>query len=167
MSKDIEITPRVEELVWKNLGVKSARQIATETGLKPDQVLAIKQRLLDEVDVLTVQQKRQKLIIDLQDIAKRTQEDYDNAPYEFKSGLMNSSVAAMKTVLVELNRADKGEQAAIERLNNLRVKELLRLIDVTVAKTLAEIADTHGLDQDELLGIFQSHLKPAAAELSA
>lgn len=164
---DLEITPRVEALIWKSLGVKSARRIAEETGLKPEQVLAIKQSLLDSVDVLTVQQTRAKLLTDLKELANTLREDYDSAPWEFKSGVANSGIAAMKTVLVELNRADKGEQAAIERLNNLRVKELLRLIDVTVAKTLAEIADTHGLDQDELLGIFQSHLKPAAAELSA
>lgn len=167
METSVEITPRVEALVWKRLGIRSARQIAQEVGLKPEQVLAIKQKLLDDVDVLTVQQARQKLITDLRDIAQRTQDDYDAAPMEFKSGLMNSAVSAMKAVLVELARADKGEQAQVERLNMLRVNELLRLIDATVDKTLDDIARINSLDKAELLAIFQSHLLPAAKEMES
>ena len=117
------------------------------------------------MDVLSVEQKKQKFIVMLEEIAHDTKEDYDNAPYEFKSGLMNSSIAAMKTIMVELNRTSKEEQGRIEQLNALRVKELLRLVDKTVATTLAEIATTYELDEDELQSIFQSHLVPTAQSL--
>src|SRR5690606_38089768 len=126
---------RVRGLIWRGMGVESARETAEKVGMKPDEVLRIRKELLDSVDALTVQQKRQKLIVDLQDIAQRVQEDYDSAPWEFKAGLMNSGISAMKTVLVELNRTAKGEQEAVDRLNELRVRELLRLIDVSVSKT--------------------------------
>ena len=77
----VEMTERVQRIIWRSLGLKSARQIANETGLKPEQVLAAKRDLLDSVDVLTLQEKRAKLIVDLQDIAQRVQDDYDSAPY--------------------------------------------------------------------------------------
>lgn len=156
---------RIRGIVWKRLGTKSARQIAEETGLKIEQVFALRAEMLDEVDDLTIKQKRQKLVIQLQEIAQKAQDDYDNVSAEFKAGLLNSAVAAMKTVLVELNRTQKGEQEAIDRLNALRVNELMRLIDMTVARTLSEIATTHELDEVELLGVFQKHLRPVAAEL--
>ena len=100
---DMEIDPRLERLVWKSLGLKTVRQIAEETGLTPDAIFAIKRELYESVDVLSVEQKKQKFIVMLEEIAHDTKEDYDNAPYEFKSGLMNSSIAAMKTIMVELN----------------------------------------------------------------
>ena len=162
---DMEIDPRLERLVWKSLGLKTVRQIAEETGLTPDAIFAIKRELYESVDVLSVEQKKQKFSVMLEEIAHDTKEDYDNAPYEFKSGLMNSSIAAMKTIMVELNRTSKEEQGRIEQLNALRVKELLRLVDTTVATTLAEIATTYELDEDELQSIFQSHLVPTAQSL--
>lgn len=164
---DMEIEPRLEKIVWKSLGVKSVRQISEETGLAPEQIFAIKREVLDAVDVLTVQEKKQKLLVTLEEIAQTTQEDYANAPWEFKSGLANSAIASMKTIMVELNRTSKEDQGRIEQLNQLRIRELLRLVDGTVARTFAEISETHGIDQDELLAVFQSHLKPAAEELDS
>lgn len=164
---DMEIDPRLERLVWKSLGLKTVRQIAEETGLTPDAIFAIKRELYESVDVLSVEQKKQKFIVMLEEIAHDTKEDYDNAPYEFKSGLMNSSIAAMKTIMVELNRTSKEDQGAVEALNALRVRELLKLVDRTVTTTLSEIATTYGLSDHELQGIFQKHLVPAAEALDS
>lgn len=165
--EEFEIDPRLEKIVWRGLGKKSVRQMAEETGLEPEQIFAIKRDLLSAVDVLTVQEKRHKLLIELEDLADEARDRAKGTVDEFYSGMMNSSVAAMKTILVELNRTAKGEQEAIDRLNEMRVKELLRLIDLTVARTLADIASTYDLDEGTLHGIFQSYLKPAAEELDA
>lgn len=162
---DIVFNERTDRIIWQQAGIKSARDTAKELGLKPEEVLRRRKELIEGVDDLTIKQAKQKLIADLQAIALKTQEDYENAPFEFKSGLMNSSIAAMKTVLVELNRTDSADQERINQLNSLRVKELLSLIDRTVFSTLAEIASTYDLDEDELQQIFQSHLRPAAASL--
>lgn len=153
-----DIDERLEKAIWKALGRKSARQIADDTGLSPERVLRAKREMLEAVDVLTIQEKRQKLLVDLQDIAQRTQDDYDAAPWEFKSGLMNSSVAAMKTVMVELARAEKSDNTKIESLNALRVRELLSLLDAVVTSGVQDIADEHGLDEDDLLDVFNRRL---------
>ena len=171
MSKEVapveEFDPRMDQIIWRKVGIHSVRQIAEEIGVSPEKVLRRKRELMEEVDVLTVQEKRVKLISSLQEIADAARADYESAPMDFKAGLINSAVSAIKVVLVELNRTAKGEQEAIDRLNDLRVRELLALIDRTVYLTLGEISETYGLDEGELQDIFQRHLRPAAEELEA
>lgn len=159
---DMEIDPRVERLVWKSLGLKTVRQIAEETGLQPEQIFAIKRDLFESVDSLTVEQKKQKLIVMLEEIAHDTKEDYDKAPFEFKSGLMNSSISAMKTIMVELNRTSKEDQGRIDSLNSLRVKELFSLLREVVDTSVVEVAGEHGLDEEELFEVFNRNLAKAA-----
>lgn len=159
---DMEIDPRLERLVWKSLGLKTVRQIAEETGLTPDAIFAIKRELYESVDVLSVEQKKQKFIVMLEEIAHDTKEDYDNAPYEFKSGLMNSSIAAMKTIMVELNRTSKEDQGRIDSLNSLRVKELFSLLREVVDASVVEVVGTYDLDEEDVFEVFNRNLAKAA-----
>ena len=158
---------RVDELIWRGAGVKSVRKIAEETGLKPEEVLRRKNELLDEVDPLTIQQTRQRLIIDLQRIARKTQEDYEASPFEFKAGLVNSAVASMKLVLAEMTRAEKADSSKVDALNALRQREILRLVRDSVLTTLDEIAELHDLDRDQLQDVFQKNLVQTAHEIEA
>lgn len=160
-----EIDERIERIVWRGLGIKSARQIAEEAGISPETVLRVKRELLESVDVLSIQEKRAKLTADLQDIAQRVQDDYDSSPWEFKAGIMNAATSAIDKVLKELARIEKQDTSKVEALNELRVKELLRLVDTTVSATLREISETHGIEESELFDIFQSHLEPAATDI--
>lgn len=167
MTDDIEIDPRIERIIWKGLGVRTVRQMAEETGLSPEQIFAIKREMLEAVDVLTVQEKRQKILVDMEKLAQDALDRAEDSSDEFFAGMMNAARGAMKDMLTALNQTAKGEQEAIERLNDLRVRELLGLIDRTVAYTLSEIASTYDLREDDLQDIFQKHLKPAAQELEA
>lgn len=162
---DMEIDPRLEKIVWRSLGLRSVRQISEETGLAPEQIFAIKREMLDSVDVLTVQEKRTKILVAMEQLAQDALDRADGASDEFAAGMLNAARGAMKDMLTEFNRASKADQGAIEQLNQLRIREILRLVDGTVARTFAEIATTHGIDEDELLSVFQSHLKPMAEEL--
>lgn len=156
------IDPRIERIIWKGLGLKTVRQLADDTGLQPDQIYAIKRDLYESVDELTVQQKKHKLLVTLEEIAQATQEDYDAAPYEFKAGLANSAIAAMKTIMVELNRVSKEDQGAIEQLNALRVKELFALIKEVVETSVEQVSDAYDLDRDQIFEIFNGNLAKAA-----
>lgn len=174
MTKELEptgddhvIDPRLERIVWRGLGKKSVRQMAEETGLEPEQIFAIKRDLLSAVDVLTVQEKRHKLLIELEDLADEARDRAKGTIDEFYSGMMNSSVAAMKTILVELNRTAKGEQEAIDRLNDLRIRELTSLLFEVVDSTVPLVAERYGLDQDELFEMFNESLNRAAARRDA
>lgn len=162
MTDDIEIDPRIERIVWKGLGLKTVRQLADDTGLQPDQIYALKRELYESVDVLTTQQKKHKLLVTLEEIAHTTQEDYDAAPYEFKAGLANSAIAAMKTIMVELNRVSKEDQGAIEQLNALRVRELVALMQEVVDVSVGELVEAYDLDENEVFAIFNANLAKAA-----
>lgn len=153
---------RTDRLIWTGMGVESARATAERTGLKPEEVLRRRKELLEAVDDLTVVQTRQKLVADLQDIARKTQDDYDDAPYEFKAGIMNSAIAAMKAVLVELARADKNDEEKVNHLNALRVRELVSLIREVVDISVEEISEAYSIDKDELFAIFNTNLDKAA-----
>lgn len=167
MSEELELIDqdRIDKAIWKSIGIKSVRQIADETGLKPEEVLRRKNELLDEVDVLSIQQKRQRLLIELDGMARDSRDRAANTVDEFYSGMLNSSVAAIKTMLTELARMERQDSGKIEALNRLRISELLRLIDVTVARAVTEIASTHDLEEAELMEVFQGHLVEAAREV--
>lgn len=158
----VKVDERTQRLIWKRLGTRSARQISEETGLPVDLVIRTRNEMLDAVDDLTIKQAKQKLIGDLQEIASTAKEDYDESPWEFKSGLLNSSIAAMKAVLVELNRTDKAEEEKVTRLNELRVRELVALIQEVVDISVDEIVEKYDLEKDEVYAIFDTNMRKAA-----
>lgn len=162
-----EDNKRVRSVVWRHLGVKSAREIAELAGVSPDVVLRVKRDLLDEVDDLTIQEKRLRIVVELDQMARETRERAQRVDDEFFSGAINSSVNALKAVLAELARMEKSDTSRVEALNALRTRELLMLINVAVRGSLQEIAENYGLDEDDLFSIFRKHLRPAAEELEA
>lgn len=167
MSKDlepIEIDTRIEQIIWKGMGTKSSRQLAEETGLPMERIFAMKRELLDSVDELTLDQKRQKLVVDLQEIAGALREDYNNSPMEFKAGIANAATTAMKTVLAELSRMEKNSSDKITQLNELRKREIVRLYTRVVDTGVVEIAEKYGIPEDELFAVFNNRLEIEATQ---
>lgn len=159
-----DVDDRIRKIVWKGLGAKSVRQMSEETGLSPEQIFAVKRELLESVDVLTIQEKRQKLLVDLQDMAQRAQDDYDKAPFEFKSGLLNSATTSIKAILVELNRADKADQSKVDALNELRKREIVQMYIEVVNTAVTEVCERFDLDESEVFDIFNRQLVAAASK---
>ena len=157
-----EIDPRIYRIVWKRLGNRSTRQIADETGLTPEQVFALKREMIEGVDDLTILQKKHKLLVELEEISQDARDAADNASDEFRAGLYNSSIAAMKTMLTELTRFEKQDQAKVDSLNSLRVRELMALMREVVDTSVLEIAEKHNLDADDLFPIFNLNFVKAA-----
>lgn len=167
MTDEIVVDPRVEKVIWRGLGTRSVRQMAEDTGLTPEQIFAIKRDLLSAVDVLSVSERKAKLLVMLEEMAHEALDRAANSSDEFSAGHFNAARGAMKDALTELNRQNKGEQEAITALNNLRINELVRLIELSVSKTFAVLSDRHGLSEDEMFEVFHSYLKPAAEEIEA
>lgn len=158
---------RLNRLVWKAIGKKSMKTLASELGVPAELLLQRKEELLEGVDDLTIQQHQQKLMVNLQDMADTAQEDYKSAPMEFKAGILNSAIAATKEVLKQLTAVSKQTDTRVLELNDLRIRELLRLVDTAVTEGVREIAGAKGLDEDELMGVFWRHLQASAKELDA
>lgn len=164
MSTDIEITPRIEQIIWKGMGVRSARQIAEETGLKPEQVLAIKRDLLSAVDELTIIEKRTKILITLEQLAQDAIERAEKADDEFAAGMLNAARGALKDSLAELGRLSKQDTERVQQLNTLRRKEIVRLYTSVVDAGVTEIAERYGIPEDELFAVFNRHLQSEAVK---
>lgn len=169
MSNEIEEfdQERIDAIIWRYADVKSTKEIAQITGLSPGAVLSRKREIYDSIDELSIQQKRQRLIIELEGMSRDARDRAEKASDEFYAGTLNASVGAIKALLVELARMEKQDDSKVAALNQLRLKELLRLVDTTVKKTFNEIASVHNLDQAELLDTFQEHLMVAAREMDA
>lgn len=166
MADEVEKNERVDRLIWKNVGVKPIRQIAEELGLPVEKVMQRRRELSEEVDVLTLDEEMHKVLSDWKDVAGIVREKINNVSDERNfSGIINSFNSLNKNIATEIGKLQSRNSGAIEALNQLRVRELLRLIDLTVAKTLKQIADENDLDETNLLAIFQSHLRPAVEEI--
>lgn len=160
---DIEIDERIDRLIWRSIGRKSARAIAEDTGLSVEQVAFRRTELLDSIDELTIQQKRAKLLVDLQEIADKAREDYDDEPDKDKgSKLLTVAVGSIKTVLGEMRQMEKQDTSKVEALNMLRIRELVELVQEAVDSSVPEIAEKYGADEDDLFAIFNANLGKAA-----
>lgn len=159
---EIELDDRTEKLIWRRLGKKSSRQIAEEIGAPPELVLRWKNEMLEGVDELSIAHRRMKLIADLQEVSDKARDLADVSIQDFQSGLLNTSVAAMKALLVELARLEKQDDTKIEKLNQMRIQELFNLVSESIDVGVREIADEHGLNEDELFGVFNRALAGAA-----
>lgn len=159
---------RIQRHVLKHIGKKNAREMAAELGVSPEEILRAKRSIIEETDEITISVEKLKLVRTLQDIAKDAQDAAEKVSDERnKAGLYNSSISAMKTVLTELARTSKNESEAIKQLNEMRVRELLRLLDLTVSRFIADISEEHDIPERDLHEKFQSYLGPAAEELDA
>lgn len=166
MTEEVEEfgTERIDSIIWRFIGRKPVSQIAILAGIKPEEVLRRKKELLEEVDELTIQEKQQKILIELDQIAVEARERASRTSDEYYAGMINAAVSSMKAILVELNRFSAKQEAAVERLNTLRKRELLRLIDNVVVSSIERIATDHDLDETELMSVFQENLIEEAKE---
>ena len=156
---------QVDEYIQRWIGIKTPREIAARTGLDVKEVMRRSREMLDEVDVLTVAQKRQQLIQGLNRVARDAEDSAKNTTAEFKAGLMNTAVNAYDRVLRQLAAMDALDNDKIETLNQLRVRELLDLMREVVEHSVVEVVRRYGLEdsEDEIYDVFNRHLQIAAA----
>lgn len=157
-----EDSDRVRDLVWRHMGVKSARELSELTGIPPEGVLRVKRELLEEVDVLSIQEKRQRIMVELDGMARDARDRAQGMSDEFYASGIQASVAALRLVLGELKTMEKQDNSKIEALNQKRIQELVNLVNETVVTGVSEIATTYGLDEEDILGVFNSKLVEAA-----
>ena len=164
MSTEIESADddAISRYVWKRIGKESARDMAKALGVSPDEILRVKRDLAESVDEITLQVQKARLMRTLQEIADDAKDEFETAPAEFKAGLLNSSVAAIKTLLVELNRTSKQDSEAVATLNQLRVRELYLLMTEVVETGIDTVSERHKIPKSELVDIFNEKLADAA-----
>ena len=155
----------LDRLIRQFVTVKTPREIGVLVGVEPEVVIRRVQELRDEIDVLTLEEQVTFLMFRLNRIAADAENDAKGAGYEFKGGLYSAATSAIKESLRQLNVLKKSNEDAVERLNGLRFREVLRLVDEVVVRGVGEIAERFELDEGVLLGVFRSHLEGAAREV--
>lgn len=155
-------TSNLDKMIRRWIGIKTPREISEMTGVEVKEILARSAELFDEVDVLTLKQQRAKIMAELAEVTHRALERAQSTDDEFFAGMMNAAVNAQREVLKQLELAERRDDEDVERLNALRVRELVGLIDRVVSMGVAQIAQVHGLDREELMRVFRGLLEVEA-----
>lgn len=153
---------RIDRVIWRGIGVKSVRVIAEEAGIKPEEVLRRKGELLEDTDRLTIQEKRQKFLVETDGMARDARERAQRSPDEFYAGMINAATGNIKVILNELARMEKADNGKVEALNQKRVAELVSLMREVIDISVVEIAASHSLDEQELYEVFNRRMRDAA-----
>lgn len=154
-----------QKLLLRYAGIKSHNEIAELTGIKPEDVARETAALLDSIDELTVQHKRMKLLIGLEEVNEELRSRLADMSDRNVTAAVATFGANNSRILKELRDTEKADAGKIEQLNQLRIRELLRLIDMTVAKSVEEAEELNGLEAGTLMPIFQKNLIVAAKEI--
>lgn len=161
----------IDAEIMSRVGRESTTEIAKRLGMSPHDVKRRVGELLDAVDVLSIQQQRSRLMIQLNEISaqalSRIQEIGSNIDDREYAAVLNASTNAIKVSLAELARMEKADDTKVDALNELRVRELIRLMDRVVNRSVAEVAVTFGVDEQSLLDIFRDNLVACANEMDA
>ncbi len=159
---------RIESYIYKHIGKKSAREMATDLGVQPEQILAIKREMVDSVDELTISIQKAKLLRSLQELAEDAQEKSKNvADMRNYSGMINASVGAIKELFRQLNALSKQDNEKLTQLKDLRKREIFNMYVSTVDASVREIANDFEIPEDAMFEVFNRNLEAAAAEMDS
>lgn len=170
MSDEVAIPDpnRVTKYIWRNIGKKSAREMAQELGVRPEEILRAKRELVEGVDELTIQLQKAKLMESLQEIADDAKEAAMNASDERnKAGLYNAAAGSIDKLLKEFNRTSKNESEALNALNRARIQELVELVQETVDESVIELSTRYEIPEQDIYDVFNTHLGRAAERRDA
>jgi DNA-binding Lrp family transcriptional regulator len=160
---------RIDKYIWRYTGLKSIRQISEELGIAPDAVMRRRQELRDEIDVLSVQEKQHKLLTQLEEVAMTMQGKLadPNLDQRNVAGVANAVTGAVKAASAELRKMESANSNSVQALNQLRVRELISLLQEVVDVSVVEASVRYSLDKDELFDIFNANLTNAAGRRDA
>lgn len=165
MSDEIAIIDddKIDDYILKWVGRKTISEIAKEVGLTPNECLRRKTELLESIDQLSIQQKRQQALLLLTDMYQETWERAQKMPHEFFAGAINAATGAMKLQLTELTRMERDSEGAVKHLNDLRLLEIKRYIEDVIAISTNQ-AEKMGLvtDKEAFFDLIQENLVVAA-----
>lgn len=157
--------PRVRTLIMRNVH-KPVRELASETGLTIDQVIAVRNDLLSGIDALSVDQTRMKLLVDLQELSERAKSEFESTiDARSKAPLLMASTSAMKLVLQELRMDEKVQSPRVTALNDLRQRELVTIYDETGTAFINWLDDNPDTTKEERTVRYQELLMDSARSM--
>lgn len=161
----LEDYTELDRLIRQYVTVKTPREIAEMVGVPVTAVIKRTQEMQDEIDSLTLEAQITFLMFRLNRIAADAEADAKDADYRDKGALYSAATGAIKESLRQVSILKKDNDSKVEALNQLRLRELLSLFDVIVARGVSQIAKSYDLDEATLTEVFQENIVVAAREI--
>lgn len=174
MTKEIaiaDVDERTRKVIWKGMTTKSVTELSELTGLTRENVITIRNSMLEAVDALTIDQERQKIMVELHQVAERAKEEFESTQdARSKAPLLSAHISAMKLLLTQLKELEKSGNSQVESLNELRRNELVALMNATVNNGVMDLAakyDWSTEETQEVFAVFNDRLAEEARKMDA
>lgn len=155
----------VDQLLIRYAGIKSPVEIAEITGIPAEDIARRIQEVLNSVDILTIDQKRAKMVIALESMIAEAQERMSTATDRVIGSILNSTGGNITRVLNELEAMETRTKTDIEAINRRRAYELVTIVERSFDRSLGELSVRYPeVDQEEIQEVFRSHLLTVARE---
>lgn len=158
----------VDEILIRNAGVKTPAEISEITGVPAEDIARRIHEILNSVDILTIEQKRAKMVLMLEAMIAEAQSRMATATDRVIGAILNSTGGNVTRVLNELSEMENRTKMDIEAINQRRAHELLHMIERAVDRSIGELASRNPeFNRDEVEEVFRGHLVALAAEYDA
>ena len=144
-----EITA-IERQLIRYAGVKSPAEISELTGIPSEDVARRITEVLESVDILTIQQKRAKLILALEQMADEVTSRLADLSDRNLAANINASAGAMGRVLKELRESEKSAKVDVLAITQHQGRVLGEIVDIAMGHLRDELKARYGADDDEM-----------------
>lgn len=161
-----EESTHLDSYISRYIGIKTPREIAELAGSNANDVIRRAEEMKDSADALTIEAQIYFAMRSLNEIAADAKTDASQAvDNRDKAGLYSAAVSAITQSLKQLNVLKKENDGAVEVLNTLRMREILRLYDVVIEQGSRNLAKAHGLKEEEVKDYYLNSIVLAAKAL--
>lgn len=158
-----EDTAELDKYIARYVGIRSPREIAELSGTTARDVIRRAEEMKDEVDALSIEAQISFTLRSLNEIAADAKTDAANSTdNRDKAGLYSAAVSAHAQSLKQLAALKKENDGAVAVLNELRMREILRLYDVVIEQGSRNLAKAHGLEVEEVKDFYLNSIVLAA-----
>lgn len=156
---------RINRLLVDGHGVKSAQVISDETGIPPEDVARRTRELFEAVDVLTIEDKRAKLVLQLESMVGQLSARMAGASDKSISGIANSARSAIGSVLKELADMESRSQVDVTAITQNMGRTLGELLNISLTHLREELKERYGTSDDEIMELVKEGVRIGQAEL--
>lgn len=155
----------IDERLIRYAGVKTPEEISEITGIPALDVVRRIHEVLNSVDILTIEQKRAKMVLTLETMVAEAVSRISSATDRNIGALLNSTGGNVTRVLNELEAMETRTKMDIEAINKRRAHELVTIVERSFDRSLGELSARYpDVDQDEIQAVFRAHLMTVANE---
>lgn len=161
------MTSNIDRKLISFAGNKTYEEISELTGVPALEVAKRTQEVLSNIGVLEIDQRRAKLMIQLEGIVNEVDSRKESASNRDLGALLNSSRSAIQTVLKELREIEKSSKVDVQQITSYQGKVLGEIVDIAVGHLRAELKERYNTDDSEMDEILQEGMSLAAKELDS